>query len=141
MKSIIDYISSNPRNKLVVSNDYIPNCHYVDVGYEMCRFIKDDVSSSNIGLIAEDVLRGLFDRNVSYDNQLGAYVAIKNIGILYEADLRLDVKSILESSSKEHLTILKFDGEFKDGKLYFLTEQDKLSIDLSDLSYLSMFNQ
>ena len=104
---------------------------FVDVGFALSLRLKTNEKSSPI----IDLLRQILNENIRNDAEIGHYLAIENIGILFELELKLDVRSIIDSYSKNQCLVVLTDAEIDNGELYFLIKDDGVSVSLSGLSF------
>ncbi len=129
MVEISEFVAQNTRNKLVFCNHGIDELHFVNVGLEL------SVNLSKSSCDNESALAGVFGKS-SYHDEIGTYHAISNIGIMFEPELKFNIRNIFDSYSKNHVLIIQSDAEIQDGKLYFLKHTDNFSVSLQGLSYL-----
>ena len=128
---IAKYVKQNTRNKIVFCNGDIDGISFVNVGLILSKLLTDDESFVNgYQLLYNRIL----DQHL-YNSIIGDYIAIENIGILFEPELKLDLHNILESFSHNQCLIIKSDAEINNENLYFLSSGDTATISLSGLSY------
>lgn len=72
------------------------------------------------------------------DSQIGNYVALENIGILFEPELEFNLKSILDNASTNKTIVVCSDGTILSDKFYFFQPGDGVFIDLGGLSYMEI---
>ena len=90
-----------------------------------------------IAYAAEDALAEILS-STQEDSHIGTYVAIENIGILFEPDFGFNLKSTFDSASTNKTIIICSDGMVKDDKFFFFQEGDDEFIDLKGLSYIEL---
>lgn len=128
---IAKYVKQNTRNKIVFCNGDIDGISFVNVGLILSQLLTDDESFVNgYQLLCNRILNQHL-----YNSIIGDYIAIENIGILFEPELKLDLHNILESFSNNQCLIIKSDAEINNENLYFLSSGDTATISLSGLSY------
>lgn len=132
------FIHSHPRNKLVFTQKKITELIYIDLGIILSQLITPRLEDKRIGLIASDMINKIISENIAESPMWGKYIAVKNIGILFEPQLQLNIRSIFESISKEMLLFIQFEGTIHNNKLYFLTEKNGISTDLSGMSFIEI---
>ena len=103
---IAQYLTYDPRNKLIFAPSLDQHLQSVDVGLELSKAIESDLSSKHLPMIAEDCVNSILRRSIKEDDVIGDYVAISNWGILFEPALNLNLVSIFESHSKSNVLIL-----------------------------------
>lgn len=104
---------------------------YVDVGFALSLRLKTNENNSPV----IDIVSQILNENIRNDAEIGYYLAIENIGILFEPELKLDVRSIIDSYSKNQCLVVLTDAEIDNGELYFLEKSDGVSVSLSGLSF------
>lgn len=128
---IAKYVKQNTRNKIVFCNGDIDGISFVNVGLILSQHLTDDESFANgYQLLCNKILNQHL-----YNSIIGDYIAIENIGILFEPELKLDLHNIVESFSRNQCLIIKSDAEINNENLYFLSSRDTATISLSGLSY------
>jgi hypothetical protein len=65
-------------------------------------------------------------------------LAISNIGILLEPELKQDFNRFLEKHSNSNILFVKWDGEFDQENLYFLSKENGFKIDIKNLSHIAL---
>ena len=130
VQDILEYIGQNTRNRIVFSNTVVDGLDFINVG----RYVATELSKANNPL---DIIANLLSE-LQFNPQIGNYIAIDNIGILFEPELKLDVKSILDSYSKNQTLIVRSDAVIADGKFYFLSPEDNISVSLDGLSFITI---
>lgn len=90
-----------------------------------------------IAYAAEDALTEILSYPLN-DIQIGSYVAIENIGILFEPEFEINIKSTLDNASKDKTIIIRSDGIIQSDKFFFLQPGDGTFIDLVGLSYIEI---
>ena len=128
---IVKYVKQNSRNKIVFCHEDIDGIRFVNVGFILSQLLNDEGNFENgYQLLSNSILN-----RTQYNELIGDYIAIENIGILFEPELKLDLCNILEYFSHNQCFIIKSDAEIKDDKFYFFIPEDSTSITLSGLSY------
>ena len=126
------YISQVSRNKIIFCHEPITHLQYVDVGKEL--------SSAIIGIedpsAFSSACKRIFEQSF-HDEVIGAYLAISNWSMLFEPDLKLDLRSIVESFSINKCLILHSNGTIKDGR-YLLMDNNRFVLNLQGLSFTEL---
>lgn len=140
MKAIIaDYLAQATRNRLVFCHEQIEGLTFVNVGKTLAEsLVKQDLCSPMIAYMAEEVLDEILS-STKEDDEIGSYVALDNIGVLFEPDLAFNLKSVIDSASTNKVVIILSDGIIKSDRYYFLQEGDASFIDLHGLSYIEIY--
>ena len=114
----------------------IEGLSFINIDKELCIRFKDISTEPYFSLKAKDYIATYISKNVSNSSPYGKHVAISDIGILLEKELRFDFIAFLDKYSQNQTLFLKWDGEIIDNKLYFLTKKNGIEIDISDLSHI-----
>jgi len=135
---IAQYLAQAARNRLVFCHEHIEDLIFTDVGKVMANALKDEnLRSQMVAYAAEDFLADILS-SPQIDSSLGKYIALENIGILFEPELGFNLKATLDNASTNKTIIICSEAQIKDNRLYFLQEGDSLSVDLTGLSYLEI---
>lgn len=102
-KEIDIYVQQNTRNKIVFCTNSIDDIDFVDAGYRLAMAIQS-------GEDATSAVSMLFGSSVQHPT-IGNYLALKNIGILFEPELKLNLRDILLSYSKNQCLIIQADSD------------------------------
>ena len=86
-------------------------------------------------MIAKDALNKIFSQGSCRNEEIGEYLAIKNIGILFEPALHIDVGTILKKWSRDHILVVMLEGEIQNGTFYLSDQEPKYSVSLNDITY------
>ena len=101
---ISELVAQNTRNKLVFCDHSIDELHFVDVGYELSlRLSKSSFDN-------DSALAAVLGQSSRHD-KIGPYLAITNIGILFEPELKLNIRDILDSYSKNQCLIVQAEAD------------------------------
>ena len=120
------------RNKIIFCHEPVTHLQFVDVGKEFSSAIigKEDPSAFS------SACKRIFEQTF-HDEVIGAYLAISNWSMLYEPDLKLDLRSIVESFSINKCLILHSKGTIKDGR-YLLMDDSRFVLNLQGLSFTEL---
>lgn len=133
------YNKQDARDHLVFIRKPIEGLETVDVGRLLSEWLRhQDLSSQFLQMEVNDQLDEILSQEYERDD-IGDYLVITNIGILFEPALQVNTRALLERHSDRKLIIVLSEGVVdKEGcKYYFLSPSDSYSIDLSGLSYYS----
>ena len=101
---ISELVAQNTRNKLVFCDHSIDELHFVDVGFELSlRLSKSSYDN-------DSALAAVLGQSSRHD-KIGPYLAITNIGILFEPELKLNIRDILDSYSKNQCLIVQAEAD------------------------------
>jgi len=127
---------SHSRNNIVICKNENPNIEFLDLGKEISLNISSFLSETKVGLKSILMVEELLHSSIIEDTILGKCLAIKNLGILFESELKIDFVQMLNKYSSSNTLFVKWDGEIEDGILYFLTKEKGQKIDIKNLSHI-----
>lgn len=139
LKEITAFLNISPRSRLVfVRNlDRTQNIPRVNLGEEVASFIVSSRETDDATNI-QSFIKQLIAERTTVHPELGKFIFLTNIGILFEPELSLDVELLLSNLSRNILLLLDWNGEFKLPYLYFLTKNSKNRIKISNLNYIAI---
>lgn len=103
-QEVVTYVKQDLRNKIVFSKQCIEGLQYLNVGLTLATMLRDNSLSSL-------AIQQLFSDAVKADQNIGRYLAVSNIDILFEPDLKLDVGNLFDSYSKNQCLVIQADSE------------------------------
>ena len=134
INEITTYLHQSTRNKIVFCKTSIDGIDFINVGKELAILLGDnphEVCGS------ETMYRQVLNKS-KHNDQIGTYLALENIGILFESELKLDLRSVLNHYSKNQCLIIKTDSAIENDTLYFFDSTDMVSVKLQGLSYIKI---
>ena len=135
---IVEFLSQATRNRLVFCHEHIDGLLFTNVGKVLAESLKEEnLRSQMVAYAAEDFLAEILS-STRIDSVIGKYVALENIGILFEPELGFNLKSTLDNASTNKTIIICSDAFIKKNRLYFLQEGDNYTIDLNGLSFIEI---
>ena len=103
-QEVVTYVKQDLRNKSVFSKQCIEGLQYLNVGLTLATMLRDNSLPSL-------AIQQLFSDAVKADQNIGRYLAVSNIDILFEPDLKLDVGNLFDSYSKNQCLVIQADSE------------------------------
>ena len=103
-QEVVTYVKQDLRNKIVFSKQCIKGLEYLNVGLALAKMLL----GKSLPSLA---IQQLFSDAVKADVNIGRYLAIFNIDILFEPELKLDVGNLFDSYSKNQCLIIQADSE------------------------------
>lgn len=103
-QEVATYAKQDLRNKIVFSKQRIEGLQYLNVGLALAKMLL----GKSLPSLA---IQQLFSDAVKADENIGRYLAIFNIDILFEPELKLDVGNLFDSYSKNQCLIIQTDSE------------------------------
>jgi hypothetical protein len=136
------YLSTISRNKLLFASDEIDGIEFTDIGRLLSDSIASNLLNKHLSMMADDALERIISEHTFHDQKFGDYVAIRNIGILFEPVLHFSLQAKFDSWSRSRLLIVHLEGYIQD-KIFFLSNAHdiKYSINLSDITYKIFDNE
>lgn len=131
-EKVKQFISQVSRNKIIFCHEPITHLHFVDVGIELSSAIKEQEEPSGYS----NACKRIFEQTYN-DEVVGPYLALSNWSILFEPDLKLDLRSVIESFSINKCLILLSNGLIK-GNHYLLMDDNRFALNLQGLSFIEI---
>ena len=114
-----DYIDRRARHNLIFVRSEIEGLEYVDVGKELAEALAVQTEIDMFPLLADKELNVLLECHTQEMEGVGRYVAIRNLGILFEPELALNVHDKISEWSREKALIVKLEGNVVDDEFHF----------------------
>lgn len=135
-QEIAKYFTQTTRNRLIFCREEVSGLTFINVGKELSEMLAhEDQNSPMVSYVADDAFSEILSQKYC-DNEIGHYLALTNIGILFEPELGFNIRKTIESESRNRTLIICSLGEIKNNHYYFYSEGDGVSIDLTGLPYL-----
>lgn len=123
-------------NRLVFTDDHHKIVsHSTDIGFELAKELEGFEVGTKVALIANAKLHELFEKGLIKDDKIGDVYCIRNIGILFEPELKIDFVSLCRKYSRDSVFVVEHHGEIDAKNFYFLTTENGKKIELTDLNY------
>ena len=103
-QEVATYVKQDLRNKIVFSKQFIEGLQYLNVGLTLAKMLRDN----SVPSLAIPQLLSSAEKE---DESVGRYLAIFNIDILFEPELKLDVGNLFDSYSKNQCLVIQADSE------------------------------
>ena len=103
-QEVATYVKQDLRNKIVFSKQFIEGLQYLNVGLTLSKMLRDNSLPSL-------AIPQLLSSAEKEDESVGRYLAIFNIDILFEPELKLDVGNLFDSYSKNQCLVIQADSE------------------------------
>lgn len=134
---LMQFSETPSRNHIAFVSQCEDVFHFVDVGIALSKELVGIVSDNQLSLKARDCLNGILNSNVSNSIAIGNYLAITNIGILFEPILKLDIEALFNRWSQNMILIVDMkQGSVVQEKYYLNQQTDQYSIDLHEMNYI-----
>ena len=103
-QEVATYVKQDLRNKIVFSKQFIEGLQYLNVGLTLAKMLR----GNSLPSLAIPQLLSSAEKE---DESVGRYLAIFNIDILFEPELKLDVGNLFDSYSKNQCLVIQADSE------------------------------
>lgn len=135
-ENIFSFINSSSRNKLIIlKEDSQRSLNCINIGKLLAMELKN-IDKKNIVFKINQLLDDVIVKNKIQHKEFGETIAIENIGLLLEPELKFNLEKFLSDYSQNNTLIIKWEGEIDDNQLYFLTINDNHKIDLNNISHI-----
>lgn len=135
-ENIASYLRTISRNKIVIHSDAIKGISSINIGKSLASEIGEISLDKHYTLKAKNKLEDILTRSIIQHPEFGRTLAISNIGILFEPELKIDFPSIIEKYSKDMCLFIQWEGNIEDTKLHFLTKEKGIEINIKNLSHI-----
>ena len=129
---ISEFLNSGPENKVIFSNHAKDA---IDLGEELSMRIKPYLEHKRLSLKTKDIIGELIQSNIKSCDKIGKHIAFKNLGILFEPELKINFEHFLKTYSTDFTLIIEWSGEISNKHLFFLSKMKGFRIDLKNLTY------
>ena len=138
MKNIQKYLSFQSRNKLVIKKHNLDIVETINVGSLVAEAISNFLDDKKLSLKVTNIIDEIFEVSKVKHQDLGRILAIKNLGILFEPELKIDFLSLIDKYSRTNALFIQWEGEIENNTLYFLSKQKGQKINIKNLSHIAI---
>tara|TARA_R110002167_G_scaffold134709_3_gene320804 strand:+ start:238 stop:654 length:417 start_codon:yes stop_codon:yes gene_type:complete len=138
MVDIHRYIQQSTRNKIIISKLEVPEIAYLDIGLEISRKLVPILDSARFVQKAYDLILETFQQGVHSSKYDKNTFALKNIGILLEPTLKLNLNQLFDEISKNTSLFILSEGTYENGILYFLSKAKGKQINFKNISHITI---
>lgn len=133
---VVDYIKSQSRNKIIFHSQTFSDVESVNIGLQISESIYNHRESGRIAMQVSSELNQILNKSTSHHQSLGSYLAIENLGIVFEPELKIDFARLLDSYSQNNVLFVKWDGQIDAENIYFLSKENGIKINIKNLSHI-----
>jgi len=135
-ETITQYISVFSRNKIIIHSDEFDFLKTIDLGQTLseCIYNFDGIEKLPNRVLQE--IDDMFSDSVAVHESYGEYLSIKNVGILFEPALKLNVYQLFEKYSLNNALFVEWQGDIVDSHLYFLSKERGIKTNIKNLSHI-----
>lgn len=137
MITLKPYISTINKHSLFFLKERTNDIKFVDIGTLLVHAIESSLDNQNLPFLAEEELEKIINKNVCHSSDIGSYIAIRNIGILFEPTLRIDTQVKFSAWSRNYTLIVDIaEGTIQNDIFYLAGDTESTyKINLSDIPY------
>lgn len=139
MEQIKSFIASNSRNHVAFIYGYkFDAVSFVDVGLGLSTKIEDILQHRKLSMKAQDYVNDIFREYTRHSDDFGDFLAIKNIGILFEPLLKLDVFALINRWSQNQLLLIQQNDSLVENNIFHLTHNrsQEYSVNLQGINHI-----
>lgn len=137
-EEILTYLNSQSRNKVVFHKTPVNGVHSHNVGVLLAEAIKGIINDSRLSLKVSLLIDEIFNSCTESHPEFGEMLALENVGILLEPDLKQDFGNLIHRYSKSKTLFINWNGVIENDHLYFLTKETGKKIDIKNLSHITI---
>ncbi len=135
-EQIISFAKSSSHHHIVFCREVIPELTFVNVGLELSdKILKEGLDSPMLDFATDDFIQEIMSRHESHP-EIGNYLALTNIGILFEPSLSYNIPELFKSHSRNKILFIHTQAVIKDDVLYFNNPSDNITAELSGVHYI-----
>ena len=111
LNTILSFVGSYPRNKIVFYKEGLLDITPIDIGKLLAQSLFNYTNEKRLPMKTTVELDKILNNSVFEHPNFGKTLAIANVGILFEPELKQDFKRIIESHSTNNLLLIEWEGE------------------------------
>lgn len=135
-KSILEYLNSASRNKIIFFRDNQVGVEPVNIGKLIAKKLNTLPANNRFSLNAKHAIDKIFSFCSIEHEKYGKLIAISNLGILFEPDLKIDIGNLFDRHSSSNALFIRWAGEIKNKNLFFLSQQNGIKVELKNISHI-----
>ena len=133
---IKEYLENSSRNKIIFHNGLLNFVNYVDIGKCFSKALESKSNNVKLSLIAKEKLESIIEDATHLNIDFGKIIALKNIGILLEPELKFDFVNLIENISKSTPLFIEWNGEYDGQNIYFLSKEKGKILNIQNTSHI-----
>ena len=135
---ILSFLKTQSRNKVVFYRESIIEITAIDLGIELSQVIFNLNDLTKLPMKVSKELEKIMNTAIIEHVIFGRSLAISNLGILFEPELKVDFTNLLEKYSNTNALFVKWEGEIDNENLYFLSKDKGIKININKLSHIAI---
>ena len=137
-EEILTYLNTHSRNKVVFHSAPINELKSQNVGVLLAESIKGIIDDSRLSLKVSILIDEILTSCKESHPAFGEIIAIENVGILFETDLKQDFANLIRKYSDTYTLFIHWQGIIEKDHAYFLTKESGKKIDIKNLSHIAI---
>lgn len=135
-EKIREFANSLSRNKIIIHKNQLTGIDFTDIGLFVSEFLFGLKNDDNISMKVFSELDKHLNNSIKRHEFMGSYLAIKNLGILFERELKTDFLRLIDTFSQNGILFVHWEGEIGTNTLYFQSKENGIKIDIKNLSHI-----
>ena len=135
---ILSFLKTQSRNKVVFYKDSIDAIPAIDLGTELSQILFNLNDLTKLPMKVSYELEKIMNTAIIEHEVFGQSLAISNLGILFEPELKVDFNNLLEKYSNTNVLFVKWEGAIDNENLYFLSKEKGIKININKLSHIAI---
>ena len=120
----------------MIYRDSLEGISPLNIGQLVAKEIQPLLDDKRFSMKAMIAIDNILSESIGGYNKYGKLIAIENLGILFDPDLKLNFHQLLDKHSSSNALFIKWDGEIENDNLYFLSKKRGIKIDLKNISHI-----
>ena len=138
LDTISSYIKSYSRNKIIFHKESLSGINPIDIGKLLAQSLFNFENEDRLPMRATVELDKILNSAVFEHPNFGKVLAIANLGILFESELKQSFYRIMDDHSTNNLLFIEWEGEIEDNAIYFLSKEKGIKININNLSHIAI---
>ena len=135
---ILSFLKTQSRNKVVFYKDSIIDITTIDLGTELSQALFNLNDLTKLPMKVSYELEKIINKAIIEHPIFGGLIAISNLGIMFEPELKVDFTNFLEKYSNTKTLFVKWEGAIDNENLYFLSKDKGIKININKLSHIAI---
>jgi hypothetical protein len=137
-EEILTYLNTHSRYKVVFHSTPVDDLQSHNVGVLLAEAIKEIKDDNRLSLKASILIDEILNSCKESHPDYGEILAIENIGILLEPELKIDVQYLIQNNSVNNTLFVQWEGNIENNILYFLSKEQGIEINIQNLNYIEI---
>ncbi len=135
-EQVISFAKSSSHHHVIFCREMMPELTFVNVGLVLSeKILEEGLDSPMLDFATDDFIQEIMSRH-EFHPEIGNYLALTNIGILFEPCLKYNIPELFKSHSRNKILFIHTQAVIKDDVLYFNDPSDNITADLSGVHYI-----